>query len=77
MAINFSFFDESYNDKDLDLDCDRYKGWDWPEKTGGTLCSWTDNHLSANLASSVPRDQQGVVQEYSLVVHRLRLSAWS
>ena len=29
MAINFSFFDESYNDKDLDLDCDRYKGWDW------------------------------------------------
>jgi hypothetical protein len=33
------------------------------------------NHFSANLASSVPRDQQGVVQEYSPVVHRLRLSA--
>jgi hypothetical protein len=31
--------------------------------------------LTADLASSVPRDQQGVVQEYSPVVHRLRLSA--
>ena len=46
----------------------------YPEKNRGTLHPRTDNHLSANLASSVPLDQQRVVQEYSPVVHRLRLS---
>ena len=34
-----------------------------PWKNRDTLHSWTDNHLSANLASFLPRDQKGVVKK--------------
>ena len=46
-----------------------------PEKAGSPCVLEPITIFSANLASSVPPYQQGVVQEYSPVVHRLRLSA--
>ena len=47
----------------------------YPESAGSPCVLEPITIFSANLASSVPPYQQGVVQEYSPVVHRLRLSA--